>query len=231
VLPSFALGDSALQGPAGPGRLPEGARTRVVSLSEIVFLLFVVVDPIGNLPFVQAILGPLSRRDYRRVITREVLIAFLVLLCFALAGERVLGLLGVERSSLHVAGGVILFLISLKMIFKSSAAIFENGYRDDPLLVPIAVPAVAGPSAITTLLILRTQQHVPLGSILAALGLVLLLTYLTLLLGRPISKALGSRGISALEKLMGLLLNLIAVDMILGGVRSFLGGGIPFPRA
>jgi MarC family membrane protein len=195
-----------------------------MTLSEIAFLLFVVVDPIGNLPLVQAILGQLSGPDYRRVVTREVLIATCILAGFALTGGRVLAFLGVEQSSLRVAGGVILFLISLKMIFKTSAAIFENGYRDDPLLVPIAVPAVAGPSAITTLIILGTQGHAGRPMILAALALVMVLTYLTLLFGRMLSRLLEPRGISALEKLMGLLLNLIAVNMILAGVRSFLCG-------
>ena len=193
-----------------------------MTLSEVAFLLFVVIDPVGNVPFVQAILAQVSDRDYRRVITREVSIASVILLVFALAGERVLQFIGVAPSSLHVAGGVILFLISLKMIFRTSAAIFDAGYSSDPVLVPIAVPAVAGPSAITTLMILGSGQRADPATVLAALGLVMLLTYLTLLFGRGLARLLGPRGISALEKLMGLLLNLIAVDMMLAGVRAFL---------
>jgi multiple antibiotic resistance protein len=193
-----------------------------LSSVESALLLFLVVDPFGNLPFVLAVLGNCTPSQYRRAVTRETLLALLVLAVFALVGEQILGYLSIERSSLIVAGGMILFLISLKMIFKSSAEIFESGYRDNPLLVPIAVPALAGPSAATTVMILRTQRQVAVESLLLGLVAVLLAAWLILLAGRPLSAWLGPRGISAMEKFMGLLLNLVAVNMILRGVREFL---------
>lgn len=193
-----------------------------MTLIEIFLLLFLVVDPFGNLPIVLAVLRKHSNRDYCRAISREMLLAFGFLLVFALSGDRILGYLNIEQSSLAVAGGVILFLISLKMIFKSASEIFESHYNDDPLLVPIAVPSIAGPSAITTVIILRTEQEVPLVLLLGALVMVTLLTWVIFLIGRSVSTWLGPRGLNAMEKLMGLLLNLVAVNMMMSGLREFL---------
>ena len=189
---------------------------------ESALLLFLVVDPFGNLPFVLAVIGDAPSVRYRRIIIREMTLAFLVLAAFALAGDQILGYLRIERASLTVAGGVILFLISLKMIFQSAAEIFDDGYGGDSLLVPIAVPSLAGPSAITAVMILRTQQQVGVVSLLAALSLVFLLACAIFLLGRRISAYLGQCGLRAMGKFMGLLLNLVAVNMMLVGVKDFL---------
>ena len=192
---------------------------------ESALLLFLVIDPFGNLPFVLAVIGEVPVARYRRIILRETALAFLALGLFALAGDQLLGYLNIEQASIAVAGGVILFLISLKMIFRSAAEIFDDSYRDDPFLVPIAVPSLAGPSAITTVMILRTQEQTAFADLLVALGLVMLVTAVVFLLGRHISAYLGQRGLRASEKLMGLLLNLVAVNMMLVGVRDFLVGG------
>ena len=192
-----------------------------MSTFEITLLLFLVIDPFGNLPVVLSVLERADQRQYRIRLIRELMLAFLILLLFGAAGEEVLGYLNLERASLSVAGGVILFLISLKMIFKSTAELFGESYDQDPILVPIAVPLLAGPSAVTTVMILSTQQHVSLVSLVAALSLVFLATGILFLLGRRISAMLGPRGVRAMEKFMGLLLNLIAVNMILVGVKTF----------
>jgi multiple antibiotic resistance protein len=189
---------------------------------ESALLLFLVIDPFGNLPFVLAVLSGSEKRHYRKTILRETVLAFLVLLLFALAGEALLGYLNIERASLMVAGGVILFLISLKMIFQSAKDVFAGDYSRDSFLFPIAVPCLAGPSAITTVMILRSQQQTDLLGLLLALLAVLMATFIVFLLGRRLSDWLGERGIRAVEKLMGLLLNLVAVNMLLIGVRDFL---------
>ena len=190
---------------------------------ENAILLMLVIDPFGNLPFVLAVTNGISGVRYRRLILRETALAMLILAGFAFPGEYILHYLNVGRASLTVAGGVILFLISLKMIFRSAAAIFEDNYRDDPVLVPIAVPALAGPSAITTVMVLHGQQQTGAVNLLLALFAVCFVTAVILLLGRRISDYLGQRGIRALEKFMGLLLNLVAVNMILVGIKAFLG--------
>lgn len=188
---------------------------------ESALLLFMVMDPFGNLPLVLAVIGEVAEARYRRIILREVLLAFLILAVFTLAGDQVLAYLGVSQPSLSVAGGVILFIISLKMIFQNSSQIFEDPQLPDPLLVPIAVPALAGPSAITTVMILRGGQQIPAAEILMALLLVSAMTGLVFLLGPRISRLIGLRGIKAIEKLFGLLLCLVAVSMMLEGVRNF----------
>lgn len=191
---------------------------------EIALLLFLVIDPFGNLPFVLAVLRRLDTTAYRRAIVRELGLAFLILLGFALAGDAVLAYFRIDQASLQISGGIILFLISLKMLFQSSKAIFSGDYHDDPVLVPIAMPAIAGPAAITTLIILRNQQQAGLGEIVLALLGVLALTALVLLAGRRLQRLLGERGIDAMEKLMGLILNMVAVNMVLSGIRLTLAG-------
>lgn len=194
-----------------------------MSLPEQVLLLVLVTDPFGNLPLVLAALGRLEAGAYRRAVLRESLFAFAVLLLLGWGGAGLLRTFGITEPALHIGGGVILFLLSLRMIYGGPQGAFQDGYAADPLLVPIAVPAVAGPAAIATVILLRTQQQVSLGQL--ALGLLgaLLVTLAMLLPGRSIALWLGPRGLNALEKLTGLLLNLIAVNMILEGVRRFSG--------
>ncbi len=192
-----------------------------MSLAEITLLLFLVVDPFGNLPFVIALLRNLPTARYLKSVGREALLAFLILAAFALGGDAVLRQLHIDAASLSIAGGIILFLISLGMIFRSATRLFDDDYADDPLLVPIAVPSIAGPSAITAVIILRSREQVPLESVLVALAAVFVATLIVFAAGRPLSRRLGQRGVTALEKFMGLLLNLVAVNMILTGVRDF----------
>ncbi len=189
---------------------------------EMILLLFLVIDPFGNLPFVLAILRKLPGPAYRRAVLREVAFAFAILLLFAAVGETLFAYLNIQQSSLRISGGIILFLISLKMIFQSSEAIFTDRYAENPLLVPIAVPSIAGPAAVTTVMILRSQQQASLGEVTLALSAVLGATVLILLAGRPLKRALGERGILALEKFMGLLLNLVSVNMIMQGLSDWL---------
>ncbi len=192
-----------------------------MNLPEQILLLVLVTDPFGNLPLVLAALGRLDAAGYRRAVLRESLFAFGVLLAIGSGGAGLLHAFGITEPALHIGGGVILFLLSLRMIYGGPQGAFEDGYAADPLLVPIAVPAVAGPAAIATVILLRTQQQVPLWQLALALLGALLITLATFLPGRRIAAWLGPRGVNAMEKLTGLLLNLIAVNMILEGVRRF----------
>jgi multiple antibiotic resistance protein len=190
-------------------------------LYETALLLFLVVDPFGNLPLVLAVLRRLEDRHYRRIVLRETVLAFLVLLLCAWSGGALLVALGVEQSVLKVAGGVILFLISLKMVFGRTEEIIDERFQDDPFLVPIAVPTIAGPAALTTVIVLTTQQAVPFGQVAAALALVFVLNLATFLTGRQLARVLGQRGLNAAERFMGLLLNLVAVNMMMTGAKAF----------
>ncbi len=194
-----------------------------MSALELVLLLVLVTDPFGNLPLVLAALGRLDAAAYRRAVVRESLFAFGVLLVLGWGGAGLLRAFGITQPALYIGGGVILFLLSLRMIYGNAQGAFDDGYAADPLLVPIAVPAIAGPAAIATVILLRTQQAVPLSQLALGLLCALLITLATFLPGRRIAAWLGPRGINAMEKLTGLLLNLIAVNMMLEGVRRFLG--------
>ncbi len=189
---------------------------------EQVLLLVLVTDPFGNLPLVLSALGRLDAAAYRRAVLRESLFAFAVLLLLGWGGAGLLRVFGITEPALHIGGGVILFLLSLRMIYGGAQGAFQDGYGADPLLVPIAVPAIAGPAAIATVILLRTQQAVSLGQLSMALLGALLVSLATFLPGRHIALWLGPRGINAVEKLTGLLLNLIAVNMMLEGIRRFL---------
>lgn len=194
-----------------------------MSVFEQFLLLVLVTDPFGNLPLVLSALGRLDAAAYRRAVLRESLFAFAVLLALGWGGAGALRAFGITEPALHIGGGVILFLLSLRMIYGGAQGAFHDGYAADPLLVPIAVPAIAGPAAIATIILLRTQQAVPLGELALALLGALLVTLATFVPGRRVALWLGPRGLNALEKLAGLLLNLIAVNMMLEGVRRFLG--------
>ena len=189
---------------------------------ESALLLFLVIDPFGNMPFVLAVMGNQAAARYRKTIIRETMLAFVVLAVFALIGDALLSYLRIEQASLMVAGGVILFLISLKMIFQSAKEVFAGDYSEDSILFPIAIPCLAGPSAITTVMLLRSQQQTSVEMLLFALFLVVLASCLIFLVGRRLRDWLGERGIRAVEKLMGLLLNLVSVNMLLIGIRDFL---------
>ncbi len=191
-------------------------------MMEFILLLFLVIDPFGNLPFVLAILRDLPGPTYRRAIAREVGLAFIILMLFASVGDLLFGYLHINRSSLQISGGIILFIISLKMIFQSSSAIFADDYTRNPILVPIAVPSIAGPAAITTVMILHSQQKATLFDIFTALAAVLAVTLMILFAGRRLKTILGDRGILALEKFMGLLLNLVSVNMIMEGLIAWM---------
>ena len=194
-----------------------------MTVFESVLLLVLVTDPFGNLPLVLATLGRLDAVAYRRAVLRESLFAFAVLLLLGWGGAGLLRTFGITEPALHIGGGVILFLLSLRMIYGGAQGAFQDGYGTDPLLVPIAVPAIAGPAAIATVILLRTQQQVPLGQLALSLLGALLVTLAMFLPGRRLARWLGPRGLNALEKLTGLLLNLVAVNMMLQGIRHFMG--------
>ena len=194
-----------------------------MAFTELAVLLFLVSDPFGNLPLVLATLRNLPEARYRRAVVRETIAAFVILALFAWAGDAILTRFGIAQASLHVAGGIVLFLISLRMIFEGASEITDERYQDDPWLVPIAVPWIAGPAALTTVIVLKTQSHVPLQEVLGALGVVFVLALVIFIFGRRVAGWLKPAGLKAIERFMGLLLCLIAVNMTLYGIKLYFG--------
>lgn len=190
------------------------------SFASATILLLLIIDPLGNIPiFVNALRHvPLKRRP--RVILREVLIAFLLLLGFMFVGGVFLRALNLSELSLQIAGAVILFLIALRMIFPPAQAAATE-FTQEPLIVPLAIPALAGPSALATVLLLVSQAPARRIEWVAALCVTMLVCAVVLLLAERIERALGERLVSAFERLMGLILVAIAVEMLLHGIRLF----------
>ena len=119
-----------------------------MAFTELAVLLFLVSDPFGNLPLVLATLRKLPEREYRRAVTRETAVAFLILALFAWLGDAIITRFGIAQASLHVAGGIVLFIISLRMIFGGASEIFEDRYQDDPWIVPIADTSLKANTAV-----------------------------------------------------------------------------------
>ncbi|MGB0514839.1 MAG: YhgN family NAAT transporter [Wenzhouxiangellaceae bacterium] len=188
-------------------------------------LLFVVMDPLGNIPIFLSVLEQVPEQRRTRVLVRELVLALVILFAFLFTGEYVLAALHLSQYSISVAGGIILFLIALKMIFPVQRQMREDetDEGDEPFLVPLAVPMVAGPSAMAILLLLATRHPENLGLWSLALFLAWLATALILITAPLIKRLLGKRGLIATERLMGMLLVAISVQMFLEGVTEFIG--------
>jgi len=187
-------------------------------------LLMLVVDPFGNLPIVNALVAKLPPERRRRVILRECLLAYLLLLAFMFGGQGFLALLRLSQLALSIAGGVILFLIALRMVFHAPDAIFGESTSGEPFIVPLAIPFIAGPSAIATVMLLASRDPQSSWKLVLALTLTMLVTALVLAAGDAIQRAIGQRAVEAIQRLMGLILTAIAVQMLLDGIRQFLNG-------
>lgn len=184
-------------------------------------LLILITDPVGNIPiFANALRAvPPARRP--RVIVREVAIAFALLLAFMFGGDGFLRVMGLSPLALQIGGGVILFLIALRMIFPPPAQAEATLSAQEPLIVPLAVPAIAGPSALATVLLLVSQAPEKRLEWVAALALTMGVCAAVLVLAERIQRWVGERFVVALERLMGLVLVALAIEMLLRGVHTF----------
>lgn len=185
--------------------------------------LFLIMDPLGNGPVFNAVLSRLDRARRVRVVARELVIALVILLGFLFAGNLILGFLGLTQPSLSIAGGVLLFLISLRMIFPGRA-MEHDAEETDPFIVPLAVPMIAGPSTIAVLLLLSSNQPGRILEWSLALLIAWVATTLLLLVSPYLLSVIGNRGARALERLMGMILVILATQMLLNGIQEFVHG-------
>ena len=189
--------------------------------SSAVILLF-VMDPLGNIPPILALLRDLPPRRRRLVILRELVIALAVLLAFLFFGQTILDFLDLQQESVAIAGGIVLLIIALRMIFPNRDGLMGHMPEGEPLIVPLAVPMIAGPSTMATLILMVRSDPDRLGGWLVALLLAWSATAILLLMAPVLYRLLRERGLLAMERLMGMLLVMIAVQMLLNGVRSVL---------
>lgn len=195
-----------------------------VSFTSAVVILLLVMDPIGNVPLFVSLLRNVKPARRARVILRECAIAFAVLIAFVLFGRALLGVFGISDSSLTIAGGVILFLIALRMIFRHPEGVFGDTVSGEPFIVPLAIPSIAGPTAIATVVLLVSRAPERLFEWTGAVTVAMLVTVALLLFSERIANASGERGLLAFERLMGLILTAIAVEMLLRGIETFVRG-------
>jgi len=186
-------------------------------------LLLIVIDPLGNIPLFLAMLRGVSSSRRRWIIVRESGVALVVLLAFLFFGGTILEVLHLSRTSLGIAGGIVLFLIAIRMIFLRPEEIFSDHPEGEPFIVPLAIPLIAGPAAVASVLVLG-QPDIGLNNVASALVIVLavVISTLALLGGEWICRLLGERGLLAMERLLGMILTAIAVEMFLGGLREFI---------
>jgi multiple antibiotic resistance protein len=189
---------------------------------EIAFPLFLIMDPFANSTTAMAILKDQPAKRQRSIILRELCIALVIMLAFQFLGEWLLNMLDIDQSTLRLAGGVILFIISLKLIFPEEHGALE-AVESEPFIVPIATPLIAGPTLLAAVMLYAHRE----GGMLLLTGAMLLAwaaTVAFMLLAVSLKDVLGEKGAKAAERLMGLILILLAVQMLEEGVEMFLQG-------
>jgi multiple antibiotic resistance protein len=182
--------------------------------------LFFVMDPLGNIPVFNSVLSRFEPRRRAQITARELVIALVIMLVLLFAGTAILDFLGLTQPSLNIAGGVLLFLIALRMIFPPRG-VEATAPADEPFIVPLAMPMVAGPSTIAILLLLSSTEPARVWEWCTALVIAWAATTLLLTASPFMMRVLGDRGLRAMERLMGMLLVLLATQMLLNGVREF----------
>ena len=188
-------------------------------------LLIIIMDPLGNIPVFHSLVGGYPRRRRLGIIAREMLIAYMVLMLFLLAGEAILGYLGLQQPALGVAGGVVLFLIALRMVFPElgTGTGMERSV-EDPFIVPLAVPMIAGPSAVAAVLLLVSRNPDKLILWWAAVTIAWGVSAAILLGSGLLMELLGHRTLRALVRLSGMLLIMMAIQMLMDGITGYLAG-------
>ncbi len=191
-----------------------------MTILAAILLLVIIMDPIGNVPVFLSILKniPLERR--RIIIIRELLIAFIILLFFMFVGRYLLQMLEIEQSSLGVTGGIILFIIAIRMIFPGTKPLFSHNETTEPLIVPLAVPMLAGPSAIAAVILFMAQEPNRWVEWTFVVFIACLISGVILVSSETLGRKLGNRALIAIERLMGIILVMVSVDFILDGIKQ-----------
>jgi multiple antibiotic resistance protein len=193
-----------------------------VTVLSAALLLFLILDPLGNIPVFLSLLKPLAPRRQRVVLVRELLIALAVLMAFLWGGKYALELMHLRQESVSIAGGIVLFLIGIRMIFPRPEGLMGAVPDGEPFIVPMAIPLVAGPSGMAAVMLMGSNEPDRLGEWSLALLLAWGATAAILMSATLLYKLLGARALTALERLMGMLLVAISVQMLLDGVAVYL---------
>ena len=185
--------------------------------------LFLILDPLGNIPVFLSVLENVPENRRKKVIVRELFIALSLMILFLLAGGTILSTLGLSREAVAIGGGLVLMIIAIRMIFQSRGGVMgEEDTDGEPFIVPLAVPLIAGPSILDTLILLVERHPQKIMYSFIALFMAWLLSAVILYFSTDLYRILGKRGLKAIERLMGMILISISVQMLLNGFKSFL---------
>jgi multiple antibiotic resistance protein len=193
-----------------------------VDVLSAVATLFLIMDPLGNIPVFLSVLKEVSPERQRKVLLREILIAYVVLLVFHVLGNHLLRFLNLEQETISISGGIVLFLIALRMIFPPEGGMLGDTPEGEPFVVPLAIPLIAGPSTLAALLLLQQTNPNNTIQLLVAVTIAWAISGVILLASPFFFRVLRQRGLIAMERLMGMLLVMIAVQMLINGVSTFL---------
>lgn len=194
-----------------------------MTIAAAALLLFLILDPLGNVPVVLSLLRPLPTNRQRIVMIRELLIALVVLLLFLWFGKYALELMHLRQESVSIAGGIVLFLIGIRMIFPPPEGLMGQLPGGEPFIVPVAIPMIAGPSGMAAVMLLGTQEPDRMGAWSLALLIAWAAAAVILMSATILYRLLGPRALTAIERLMGMLLVAISVQMFLDGIAAYLG--------
>lgn len=187
--------------------------------------LFLIMDPLGNIPLFLALLKDLPPGRQRVVMARELVIALVTLFAFLWGGNYALELLNLRQESVSIAGGIVLFIIGIRMIFPPAEGLFGDIPEGEPFIVPMAIPMIAGPSGMAAVMLLGSQEPGRMGEWSLALTIAWSATAVILFSATYLQKWLGTRALTAIERLMGMVIVAISVQMLLDGISSYLRAG------
>ena len=189
------------------------------SIWSAAVLLFFLMDPLGNIPVLLSVLKGVSPKRQRFIIIRELLIALVILVIFLFAGQSLLDFLHLQQESVTIAGGIILLIIGLRLIFPRPEGIMGEQADGEPFIVPIAIPMIAGPSVLAMLILMTKNEPKQLNNWFFALLIAWAISAILLLSAPFLYRILGERGLKAIERLMGMILVMMAVQMLINGVK------------
>jgi small neutral amino acid transporter SnatA (MarC family) len=195
-----------------------------MTIASAALLLFLILDPLGNIPVFLSLLRPLPAHRRRIVLARELLIALVVLMAFLWGGKYALDLMHLRQESVSIAGGIVLFLIGLRMIFPPPEGLMGELPGGEPFIVPMAIPLVAGPSGMAAVMLMGSKDPGRLGDWSLALLIAWGATAAILFCATALYRWLGTRALIAVERLMGMLLVAISVQMLLDGFGMYVHG-------
>ena len=196
-----------------------------MTIASAALLLFLILDPLGNIPVFLSLLRGMPAHRQRVVLVREMLIALAVLMLFLHFGRYALDVMHLRQESVSIAGGIVLFLIGLRMIFPPPEGIMGEIPDGEPFIVPMAIPMIAGPSGMAAVMLLGSQEPGRMGDWMLALVIAWGATAIILFSATYLQKWLGTRVLTAIERLMGMVIVAISVQMLLDGIASYLRTG------